>query len=87
MTQRDRQKKGRAAAARATGRLARTEPTAASESGFDALAQLERERNELRTQLAAAEARIAVLESQRVEALNRIDWVIDSIHNVLERGT
>lgn len=87
MTQRDRQKKGRAAAARATGRLARSEPAATSESAFDALAQLERERNELRTQLAAAEARIAVLESQRVEALNRIDWVIDSIHNVLERGT
>ena len=38
----------------------------------------------LRKQLAAAEARIAVLERQRDEALNRIAWVIDSINSLAE---
>ena len=47
---------------------------------------LERERDRLKTQLAEAEARIARLEESRAEAVNRIDWVIDSLHNVLENG-
>jgi len=88
MTQRDRQKKGRTAAPRTGSRVAKKTPPQASLSGeapFDAISQLERERNELRAQLAAAVARIQQLESQRVEVLNRIDWVIDSIHNILER--
>jgi hypothetical protein len=38
----------------------------------------------LREQLAAAELRIAVLERQRDEALNRIEWVIDSINSLTE---
>ncbi|MCL4767892.1 MAG: hypothetical protein KJZ80_16835 [Hyphomicrobiaceae bacterium] len=87
MTQRDRQKKGRAVATRATSRSARSEASSPAGAALDALGDLERERNELRTRLAAAEARIELLESQRVEVLNRIDWVIDSIHNVIERGT
>ena len=45
---------------------------------------LERER--LKTQLAEANERIAALEQRRAEAVNRIDWVIDSLHNVLENG-
>ena len=47
---------------------------------------LERERDRLKTQLAEAETRIARLEESRAEAVNRIDWVIDSLHNVLENG-
>lgn len=85
MTQRDRQKRGRTSAARASTRTARPEAGAAAKSAAEALAELERERNELRTRLDAAEARIQLLESQRLDVLNRIDWVIDSIHNVLER--
>ncbi len=85
MTQRDRQKKGRAAAARASSRSTRTGSSAASKTRVSELEQLERERNDLRTRLEVAEARIRLLESQRLEVLNRIDWVIDSIHNVLER--
>lgn len=57
----------------------------ASNGKAPSLEELQRERLELRDKLAAAEARIAVLEGQRVDALNRIDWVIDSIQNVLER--
>lgn len=88
MTQRDRQKKGRTAAPRTASRVAKTATAGALPSGkatLDAIEQLERERNELRAQLAEAEARIEQLESQRIEVLNRIDWVIDSIHNILER--
>lgn len=57
-------------------------------AGADAarLAQIERERDELKTRLAAAEARIAELEHQRVDVVNRIDWIIDSLQNVLEAG-
>ncbi|MFA5901574.1 MAG: hypothetical protein WC829_20935 [Hyphomicrobium sp.] len=45
---------------------------------------LERERDELKTQLADAVARISKLEVARDEAVNRIDWAIDSLHNLLE---
>lgn len=38
----------------------------------------------LKKRLAAAEARIALLERQRDEALNRIAWVIDSINTLAE---
>ena len=87
MTQRDPQKRGRTAAARASSRTARTDADTAAKSPGDALEQLERERDQLRVQLAAAEARIKLLENERLDVLNRIDWVIDSIHNVLERET
>lgn len=84
MTQRDRQKKGQTAATRASSRTPRVKP-ASKKAAAAGVEQLVRERNELRTRLDAAEARIKLLESQRLEVLNRIDWVIDSIHNVLER--
>ena len=48
---------------------------------------LERECERLKTQLAEANERIAALEQRRAEAVNRIDWVIDSLHNVLENGS
>lgn len=85
MTQRDRQKKGQTAATRAGSRTTRAKSTAGSKKAAGSVEQLVRERNELRTRLDAAEAHIKLLESQRLEVLNRIDWVIDSIHNVLER--
>jgi uncharacterized coiled-coil DUF342 family protein len=48
--------------------------------------ELERERDRLKNQLKEAEERIRRLEESRVEAVNRIDWVIDSLHNVLNGG-
>ncbi len=45
---------------------------------------LQDERDKLRAQLAAANARIAELEGLHTKAVDRIDWVIDSLHNVLE---
>jgi hypothetical protein len=35
----------------------------------------------LRAELAVAQQRIAELEQRSVDALNRIDWALDSLHN------
>lgn len=47
---------------------------------------LERERDRLKAQLKEAQERIARIEESRSEAVDRIDWVLDSLHNVLEGG-
>jgi hypothetical protein len=47
-------------------------------------ARLEAANAALIKQLAAAEARIAALEQQRDDALNRIEWVIDSLNSLAE---
>ncbi len=36
----------------------------------------------LEAELAAARAKIAELEQKHEEIVNRIDWVIDSLHNL-----
>ena len=46
------------------------------------LATLKQERDQLAADLQAAKARIATLEAAREEVLNRIEWVIDSLHTV-----
>lgn len=51
----------------------------------DAVTALEREREDLRKELVEARARIAELEKARKEALDRIDWAIDSLQNILQR--
>ena len=38
----------------------------------------------LKAELAAARARIAELEQKQADIVNRIDWVIDSLHNLTE---
>jgi sugar-specific transcriptional regulator TrmB len=47
---------------------------------------LERERDGLKTELEAARERIRTLEEARAEVVNRIDWVIDSLQNVVDRS-
>lgn len=42
------------------------------------------ERDALRERLREAEATIAALESRQSQAVNRIDWVLDSLHNVVD---
>jgi len=39
---------------------------------------------DLERQLKTSQSRVADLEQIRAQALNRIDWAIDSLHNVLE---
>lgn len=42
------------------------------------------ENERLSTELAAAKVRIGELEKQRSDAINRIDWVIDTLQNLVD---
>jgi hypothetical protein len=64
-----------------SGRAAPADPRRNGEARLEAA---ESERDQLKAQLAEAQAVIAKLEQARDEALSRIDWAIDSLHNVLE---
>lgn len=44
-------------------------------------------RDQLQDQLSDALETIAVLEDKQAQAVNRIDWVLDSLHNVTEMKT
>lgn len=46
--------------------------------------RLESERDRLEQELKKAQARIRALEEDRDQVVNRIDWVIDSLRNLLE---
>lgn len=48
------------------------------------VADLKRERDSLAAELAAAKAEIATLDAARRTAIDRIDWVIDSLNTVLQ---
>ena len=63
------------------GRSVRADAKSSAAGRFEAL---ERERDQLKAKLADAEALIGKLKQARDEAVNRIDWAIDSLHNVLE---
>lgn len=45
---------------------------------------LKKERDDLRGELMAAKQRIGELEALNEEAVNRIEWVLDSLHTLLE---
>ena len=62
----------------------RAKPSSATKT---ALAELQNENAALIARLAAAEDEIKELKIQRDEALNRIDWVIDSIKSLTESGS
>lgn len=67
---------------RQTARTASTKakaPVAAPQA-----AELEVELRALRQQLVEAKAEIARLEKRQELVVNRIDWVIDSLHNLLD---
>lgn len=51
------------------------------------LQQLESERDELARRLQLAEERVRLLEERQKAVLDRIDWVIDSLHNAMEIQT
>ena len=42
------------------------------------------ERDRLKSELDAARARVAELEAQRDQISNHIDWIIDSLHSLLD---
>lgn len=82
--------KAKRPAGRSTSRVASAaaKPRAASGAAAPASAgdvdALRMQVAELERQLKAAQGRVADLEQLRAQALNRIDWAIDSLHNVLE---
>lgn len=60
-----------------------------SESGKTALAaeagrDLAEDNARLKAELMEARARVAELEQKQADIINRIDWVIDSLHNLAE---
>ncbi len=63
---------------------ARTPAAAAADSLEARVRSLESERDRLTAELAEAHARIAKLEAARTQVVNRIDWVIDSLQNLIE---
>lgn len=62
----------------------RKRPPAPAEKPADRVAVLESECAELRRQLAAAQQQITKLKRSQDLVVNRIDWVIDSLHNLIE---
>jgi septal ring factor EnvC (AmiA/AmiB activator) len=48
------------------------------------MAELKRERDALAQELAAARQQITALEAARTQAINRIDWVLDSLQSMTE---
>ncbi|MEO8651538.1 MAG: hypothetical protein ABI391_04485 [Hyphomicrobiaceae bacterium] len=46
--------------------------------------KLESERDRLQAELATATGRIQALEESREQVVNRIDWVIDSLRNLVD---
>ena len=77
-TQRARRRPAKAGASDAP--LPATPRTSAPDE--DTVQALRDELEQARASLAAAHRRIAALEAARDEVLNRIDWVIDSLHSL-----
>lgn len=75
MAQRDKEK-----AKRSPARLS----DSATQTG-DAMQRLEARAKSLEAELEAARQRIAELESSRAQVANRIDWVIDSLTNMIDK--
>lgn len=84
MAARARQKTKRPAPTRRTERVGVS--TRSTEWYAQRIKTLEAEADRLKTQLSEAQERIGRLEESRNETVNRIDWVIDSLHNVLEQS-
>ncbi len=62
------------------------EPAKAASSTDSRIKALEQERDGLKGELDAARQRIAALEESRSLVASRIDWVIESLNGVVDRG-
>jgi chromosome segregation ATPase len=78
----DKAKRAGARAAKPGEAAAASEPRGTPAA--DRIAELEAERDRLKAELAAARERISRLEEARAQVVNRIDWVIDSLHTLIE---
>ena len=80
-------KKGRARAGKPAEEIDAAADPSASSSGRTQRPKSDGEPRaveELRRELAAAHARIAELEQRQSEVLNRIDWILDSLHTAMK---
>jgi hypothetical protein len=68
----------------ATARAAAPGKAPVAETAAAAVKRLETQNAQLAQALKDAESRIAELERQRDSALDRIEWVIDSLHSLRE---
>jgi hypothetical protein len=68
-------------AERSTAKTRRPD-SAKSPAKTGAAGGLSAENAQLKADLASAQERIADLELKQAEIINRIDWVIDSLHNL-----
>ena len=55
-----------------------------AKAAASATVDLEAECMRLREELATAQARIAELEHNRDQVLDRIAWIVDSLHNLID---
>ena len=76
--------KAKGRTARADARVVRTPPAARQSDPRERIRLLEAELAKVKGELAAALARNKVLEDNHEQVRNRIDWVIDSLHNLME---
>lgn len=72
------------ASARPPKQTAESAPPLDATSLLARVIRLESERDRLQTELATATARIQALEESREQVVNRIDWVIDSLRNLID---
>ncbi|MFN0219655.1 MAG: hypothetical protein ACKVP4_12675 [Hyphomicrobium sp.] len=66
---------------RSPARLKRADDAKASRKAASGAAD---ELVRLKDELAIAHSRIAELEKRQADIVNRIDWVIDSLHNIAD---
>ncbi len=83
MVQRTREK-----AKRPVGRLKEppSSDTGVADRGAARVKALEQERDRLKAELETARQRIAALEESRSAVASRIDWVIESLNGVVDKG-
>lgn len=85
MVQRDAKKSRRTAGGASSGRTKAEKRDGAGAGGLEERCKsLEAERDRLRAELETAKAEIVRLDGVRRHVANRIDWVIDSLHNIIE---
>jgi chromosome segregation ATPase len=83
MAQREKEKPKRGAARTAEPEIGISDAVQRLEAEAKSLV---RERDVLRAELEMARARIKALESTHADVANRIEWVIDSLHNLSDKS-
>lgn len=87
MAQREREKAVKrtpaAAAPRAKGAAA--VPAAPADRLETKIKALEQERDSLKAELEAAKLRLTALDQSRKQAADRIEWIIDSLHGLIDK--